>query len=275
MGRFDDFIICCDYDGTLTMNKGVKVTSALKQGVWNICEENIAAVKYFAENGGRFIMASGRSPARMSFLYDYLPLDDLFAGINGTILFSKSQNKVIYEHRMRLDFEWFVRDVFSAIPEIPEYHVVTTDMTVHLWTKDEGDPMEFLSNITPKSSLKVIFDSRDDLLLMEKIEGYVRANYSDRLEISKSCPHFLECNDKGSGKGDVVKLLKRENPQKTVIALGDYGNDESMFIVADYAYCPDNATPEIKALANKVFRESGDGFIADVVLEIENNLCKK
>ena len=108
---------------------------------------------------------------------------------------------------------------------------------------------------------------------MDEIEGYVRKNYADKLEINKSCPHFLECNDKGSGKGDVVNFLRKTNPDKIIVALGDYGNDESMFKVADYAYCPDNATPEIKALATKVFREAKDGFIADAINEIEKTLC--
>ena len=274
MGKFDNIIICCDYDGTLTKN-GVHVVSGVKKSIDNICEESQNAVRYFAFEGGRFIIASGRSPQGMSFLYDFLPIDDLFAGVNGTVLYSHSKDEIVYKHVMKTDAIALVEDVMTAIDGIPEYHVVTGDLIVHLWTSDLGvDWREFLRALNGQAVLKVIFDSRDDLALMDRIEEYVVEKYSSLLEINKSCPHFLECNDIGSGKGDIVKYLKANFEGKTIIALGDYGNDKSMFEVADYAYCPENATDEIKSLATKVFREAKDGFVADVVAEIENNLCK-
>ena len=48
MGIFDGYIIVSDMDGTLLNSKG------------KLSDENINAIKYFVNNGGKFTLATGR-----------------------------------------------------------------------------------------------------------------------------------------------------------------------------------------------------------------------
>ena len=57
--------------------------------------------------------------------------------------------------------------------------------------------------------------------------------------------------------------LREELGATRVICFGDGDNDLSMFLMADECYAPDNAKPEIKAVATAVIGHHNEDGVAE------------
>ena len=55
----------------------------------------------------------------------------------------------------------------------------------------------------------------------------------------------------------------------TLCVAGDYHNDLAMMREADFAFCPENAVDEIKAISYATLCHHNEGLMADVVATIE------
>ena len=264
--NLSDVIICSDFDGTLSVSENNCVLPT-HTPLGCICEENIRAVKKFTADGGRFVVASGRSPLAMDFLYDIIPIDDIFAGTNGAAMYSRRQKKFAFRHAMKVLPLDFIIKAQNAYGELPEYHVTDEQAVVHKFYPGHGESATgFISRFS--SLLKIIFVERDEqkMTLLKKM---LEENFSDSCEIVLSCPFLVEAFDKGAGKSEIIDFFRKENPHKTIVALGDYENDIAMLTKADIALCPENAVPDVKRVCDKTFRHAGNGFVSDVIDYLE------
>lgn len=263
--NLSDIIICSDFDGTLTGSpSSAEKTVVMPLGRVNT--ETVNAVKRFADAGGKFIVVSGRSPASMDFLYDFMPIDDLFAGANGSAIKSRKRGCLVFSRPMKLAPRQFSEKISGFLQDINELHLTDADTTVHRWVKGEEKLNSFLTRFD--TALKIIAIEHEPST-MKKIYENLKTALSEVCEVEMSCPFIAECFDKGAGKGGTIRYLKQIYPDKLVVAAGDYDNDAKMLQAADMAFCPENASPEIKKLCKKTFRSSGEGFIADVVDYLE------
>lgn len=260
--KFDNIIICSDYDGTITGN----FKNLSSPGLSNICPDNIEAIKYFARSGGRFVIASGRSHRTIGFLYDHLPLDDIFAGINGTGMYSMSQDKFVYRHAMRISPAEYTKAVISAVPEISCLHIANYDAVTSIWHKGDGDPVAFAEKT--EKALKIIVEETNPEI-MEKVARSLPSLFGGVCDSVKSCPVLMESMDAGAGKQEIVEFFKKHNPEKLIVALGDYENDIAMLKAADISFCPQNATASAKQNCSAVLSDSGNGFLRDVMERLE------
>lgn len=264
--NLSDVIICSDFDGTLATNEN-KCVLPTHTPLGCICEENIRAVKKFTAAGGRFVVASGRSPLAMDFLYDIMPIDDIFAGTNGAAMYSRANKKFVFRHAMKVLPLDFIVKAQKAYGALPEFHVTDEQAVVHKFYPDHGEnAIEFISRFS--SLLKIIFVEHDEKK-MSRLKKVLEENFSDDCEVVLSCPFLVEAFDKGAGKSEIIDYFGKENPDKVIVALGDYENDVAMLEKADIALCPENAVPDVKKICSKTFRSAGNGFIADAVDYLE------
>uniref|UniRef100_UPI001C556D97 HAD family hydrolase n=1 Tax=Klebsiella pneumoniae TaxID=573 RepID=UPI001C556D97 len=63
IGKYDNFLLISDLDGTLINSKQ------------EISKENLEAVKYFIENGGIFSVATGRTTQNIRLHIKELPIN--------------------------------------------------------------------------------------------------------------------------------------------------------------------------------------------------------
>ena len=260
--KLSDVIICSDYDGTLACGEADCVCP-VRTPLGCICEENVAAIKRFTLSGGKFIVASGRSPLAMDFLYDIAPIDDVFAGTNGAAIYSRNAKKFVFRHEMKVAPSEFIEKARAYYGNLPEFHVTDADAVVHKWyPSGDCDELTFISRFS--SLLKIIFVEHDEQK-MSRLKKALEDAFKDSCEIVLSCPFLVEAFDKGAGKSEIIDFVRKQNPEKIVVALGDYDNDLAMLEKADYAFCPENAVPKVKSVCAKAFRRAGNGFIADVV----------
>lgn len=257
--NLNDVIICCDFDGTLTgAGNGDKIVMPLGE----ISLETQAAVRRFTDKGGRFIIVSGRNPATMDFLYDFLPIDDLFAGINGAAIKRHSDGQIVRSLPLSLSTRFFAEKIDACNLDFSELHLTDTNLNLHYHFKGDGSVKDFI--LRHENILKVIFIEHDRKK-MDVLYARLTAALGGICEVEKSAPFITECFELNSGKGDVISFLRKEQKNKTIVALGDYDNDVNMLEKADYALCPSNASQKAKAVADKILRPAGNGFMTDVI----------
>ena len=103
---FDGYTLVSDMDGTLiNSNK-------------EISKENLDAIKYFVNNGGKFTVATGRMVASVECFLDRLNLDLPAILHNGGKIYDYNNKKVVYEHFIEEDRKESIKKVWENRPDI-------------------------------------------------------------------------------------------------------------------------------------------------------------
>lgn len=274
---FSGYAIVTDLDGTF-----------LHHG--NIVPKNIEAVQYFTANGGIFTIATGRiketigeavpqverlinAPAVLcngSYLYDYTrqtSTGETFIDkkdAEALLAFIKKECplvswRVSTPRGMRAcsDTGYIARDMVAYGKEA--FEILPS---LDAWPLDDWYKLVFRADWEEKLKIKALFE--------QHFEGH-------RLMAVSSGNHFLEVFYRDCHKGEALKKLRAtaDFSGRTVIACGDFENDMEMLQAADIGICPANALPHVKAVADYVLCDSGEGLMAAVVDAIARNDLKK
>jgi len=78
---------------------------------------------------------------------------------------------------------------------------------------------------------------------------------------------WIDIHHSEASKGGALEMIKLPLGVERIICFGDSDNDLSMFEMADEAYAPANALPEVKALATSVIEHHNDDGIARFLRE--------
>ena len=78
---------------------------------------------------------------------------------------------------------------------------------------------------------------------------------------------WIDIHHSEASKGGALEMIKSPLGVERIICFGDSDNDLSMFEMADEAYAPANALPEVKALATNVIEHHNDDGIARFLRE--------
>ncbi len=260
MGKFHGILLCSDFDGTLAVHKRVSA-------------ENCDAIRYFQANGGRFTVLSGRTP---DFLKEHLhgiSSNAPLVGCNGALIKDHQSGELLYEGGRRdckaLDaFEPFWREsghikrifafdrheeAYSCAREACEYGFLTM--------KELRDHVQ--------SPLYKVVCSVDDGDYAVTLRDALSASLGALFEVSRSCPTYVEVSCIDANKGAAALRLKEMLHAKLLVTAGDYENDISMLRAADIGYAVGNASPEVKAAADRVTVDVSDHAIAAIVKDLE------
>jgi len=276
MGKFDGILIVSDMDGTFLGNGG------------RVVPENLDAIEYFKSEGGRFTIASGRA------FYVVAPLTDVTKSLNapavlsnGACFYDFTENRIIdgiflEENDVRESLS-FIRENHESVGIIANSdRGILTDLLVHGigdYKKTIGDDMLHLRPLGAWDSdvhgvFKVVI--RGEPRELDVIREELESRFPDTFEFAKSCATFLEFQKCGITKAGRVTELKRlienESGRKMkLFACGDYENDITMLRAADVSVCPENAIPEVKAIADLCLCHCDKGLIADLVDRLDKN----
>ena len=265
MGKFDGVMIFCDFDNTLTTSdKSVAKTCR----EWRINPKNFEAVKRFTEEGGKFVMATGRNPDEVSPLLECMPIYDIAVCTNGT-LYSFSQGKAVVDVVLADEAIDDLKDICS-LSWMRNWRTTDADFVNQGWdVGDEEDALKVL--LQQKMPLhKIAFWGREDREYCEKIHRYLTENYGKKYTVEASFYNFFELYVKGGGKAEGVKRLAKECGAKKIICVGDMDNDIEMIKLADVGVCVANGSDRVKAVADVICASSEFGAIADVVRMLDS-----
>lgn len=254
-GKFSGYLLCSDFDGTITTD-GKTVTP-----------ENLEAIRYFTSEGGYFTMATGRFPDH------FIPMSDF--GINapvialgGSVIADITDGvRVISEknispeiiRRLGADF------MDGRIPDVVRLIIHSDSSSVTLTPGDPANP-ERLSIALSRPVCKFIV--MEEPAIGAELRVYMESRFSE-LDFEMSWPAGLEGFSSGVCKGSAVKELRSIlYGIHTVVCVGDYENDISMLKYADIGYAPSNAFEKTKAAADRITVSCRENAVAAIISEL-------
>lgn len=262
MKKFNGILLCSDFDGTLAVRKQVSA-------------ENCEAIRYFQANGGRFTVLSGRTP---DFLKEHLVGFEANApliGCNGALIKDHQSGELLYEGG-RHDCK--ALEAFAPFWCESEHikRIFAFDRQAVRSCAREACEDAFLSIEELRAHIhfplyKVVC-SVDDSDYAVTLRDALSKRFGDLFEVSRSCPTYVEVSCIEAHKGAAARRLKDMLGAKLLVTAGDYENDISMLRAADIGYAVGNASPEVKAAADRVTVDVGDHAIAAIIHDLDKAL---
>lgn len=261
MGKFDGYLILSDFDGTLCH----AVTDENGKATATVSRENCDAIRYFQSEGGLFTLATGRQLEWVNSWRDFFVPNTYVSCINGAYLCSLDGTDVLFSRPMEDDFIPLANRIFEACPRL---EWVTFGQLGNPLRVDQGTPITAsLFGETPVYKM-VFYAHRAD---SDEYAARIASLVGDRYLSMRSWINGIEVQLRGTGKGDTVRRLKEQlgDRARVAIAVGDYENDLDMIRAADIGYAVANATPVLKAAADRITVSNRESAIARIIEEIE------
>jgi len=254
MGKFDGILICTDFDCTL----------ADKSGNGTVSKENIDAINYFMKEGGLFTLATGRQRKLLEKMKLEINFNAPLILINGTVVDLNGEH--IYEKPLPEGAKEDIFEIYKNNPSIRESHMRTREIS-EVYVNEKGSMKCTRRAEGPYYKCIFLFDCPEDCSeFMKKM----KEEYGEKYEFDRSWVFEAEMHAKGSGKGDAVRFLRKYYGKNVnrVICVGDFENDISMLIEADEGIAVENATDEVKAVADRVTVSCEENAVAKIISEL-------
>jgi len=267
MKKFDGILLTTDLDGTLLKNDK------------SISQENLSAIEYFKQNGGKFTFITGRPSVVVNDLFSAVRPNAPIGCFNGGGIYDAERKEYLWTVELPREALELVENVDRVFPEMSiqiccfkncYFCKMNPSLIKHLITANFPD-LRCHYNEIDEPIAKVLFadESEENLFkLMDILKSHPRA---DEFDFIRSDPEFYEILPKGVSKGTLVlKLAELLGIDKNrTIAMGDNDNDASMLQSAALGIAVSNASPAAKAAANMITVSNEENAIAKIIDDID------
>ena len=255
-GRYSGFLLCSDWDGTLTSDGR------------NVSEANLDAIARFESEGGIFTIASGRYPSYLDSMG--IELSSYALLLNGNLIYDPKTGEVLWEQRLESPvIKSVIKTAYDGDFGWNELHVYTLSDRLSFARADCINPEVVLERIgaSPVYKMILMLEPAIDPDFVRWLESNVRG-----ISCQRSWPAGLEVNPVSGGKGNGVlalrELLGGRDKIHTTVCVGDYENDIPMLRCADIGYAVANALDSVKAAADRVTAANTEDAIAHIIAEL-------
>lgn len=269
---FSDILLAVDFDRTLTGPDS------------KIPARNIEAIRYFMENGGKFTVNTGRTPATLHHHLPNLPYNAPLLMYNGSASYWDGKLldyrlidlpiwptlEKIHEMFPDLHIEFQAENVNFLVDAKPEMGELEDKMHWAWkpadWGQDVGPFIKFaLWGEVRNPGIGDMYDaSPEEIAYFDAAQAKLEQLWGDKLSCFRPAPRIIDVQAKGVSKALAVKSLQEKLGRKILVCVGDGENDIPAMNVADHAYCPGDAV-----IADKYENvcECALGAVADVIYE--------
>lgn len=277
MGKFSGCLLASDADGTLFGKDGI------------IAERTVKAVKRFTDEGGLFIVATGRTADAARFIVDTLEVNAPCVLANGAQLYDYENETAVWQRCLNDKELAAAESVFrsgrfdKSATELHSGRKVfvfspTVESTEHE-TREKLDAV--ICDDSEIGSIKAVFKALITMRTEEEftpIEDFVKANSECELKIVHTNAtfgevkyHYLEILPLGITKAVTLSELCRLKgiSHDKVFAIGDYYNDLEMLEFAGVTAVPDAAPDELKEIADYVVCDCSLGAVGNFIELLE------
>lgn len=261
MGKFDGWLICSDFDGTLYYKR-------------NIADEDIRAIEYFKSEGGLFTFASGRYADFFDTIAPSVIPNAPIVAMNGALICGeKDENGVrslLYHGGMDRDAAAkYSFSLFDGEESIERLVFYSDDVSLEYRRDSEpASRKDFMRGIP--SILKMgIYVSAEEAI---RVLDFIRRTAPENFVVTRSWLCGIELNQIGDSKGVAVLKVKEMTGARHLVCVGDYDNDIEMIRSADVGYAVGNAVDGLKAVADRVTVSAADHAIAAIIAEIGDEI---
>lgn len=260
-----------DLDGTL-LDRDSRVSS-----------ESVAILsRLITENGLNFTIATARTPATVVNIMERVPVKLPMVVMNGAATWDNTRREFVCTSPLDAGMVTRVCDIFECHGLCPMvYRRIGNRLEVHhcgsLSSQEEGF-VEERAGLALKSfhlNDREYKNGEGETLLIFSMNEYERLKpvYADILAQADCSPVFyhdifdaqaglIETYAPGVSKAVAVRRLADEMGAERLVVFGDNRNDIPMMQIADYAVAPENAMPEVKAVANEVIDSNASHSVA-------------
>ena len=270
---YRDTAIFSDLDGTLFNSDSV------------ISPENLAAIRTYTEGGGLFAIATGRSfPNAVYYMKTFVPNAPSIV-YNGSGVYDPDTQRYLY--KVEADREAVLAVLLWCRDNLPdlETQVYGDRMTYYVTPREKATPA-LVEQLMPCEfrTVEQILDipwfktlhygePHETQALFQYLNG---SGLSDRVEIVRAItgvpPYYehIELLPKNITKGTALSAC-RSIPcfaGRKLLAVGDYKNDRELLEAADAAFCPSNASDDIKAICDRVLVSNDENAIASLICDV-------
>ena len=268
MGRFDGILICTDLDGTL-----------LKKDK-TISVENLKAIEYFKQEGGRFTFITGRMPFFVADIYNKIKPNAPFGCVNGGGLYDFGNQEYIWNSEMPKNVVELIKcidekfqDVGIQVNTFYKIYFCKENETMKIFRKNTNQPnLVCHYNDVSEPIAKIVFGSENTDEILQIKETLMSHPLAQEFDFIRSEKTLFEILPKGIGKGTAITKLAQHldlDINKT-IAIGDYNNDISMFKAAKIGIAVSNACEDALSAADYITVSNEENAIAKVIYDLQD-----
>lgn len=261
MGKFDGLLLASDFDDTL-YDHNLRVPP-----------RNLAAIRYFIQEGGRFTVATGRAHRTFSPFVSLVPINAPVILSNGAAIYDFQADRPVEQTVLDDAAPQDLGAILQAFPSLSmeAYH----GEDIYIWNPNEitlAHMKKVACDYTlcpvsemPTPWVKALFHQERPVLL--EAQRQLLTAHGDRYEAIFSNPRYLEITRKGSTKGGMVARLARllGIEDGHVYCVGDNQNDIPMLERSAIPFAPANCAQEVKDWGARVLCHCNDGVIGDIV----------
>lgn len=267
MNDYSKYLIISDLDGTLINSQHV------------ISKQNLAAINYFTQQGGRFAIATGRTIQNIRPFIKNLELNGPCILYNGAAVYDFHSERILgaeyLEKELLVDYINYCLDTFDQmVVEIftPEgMYTVSPESNVDEYVLREEQPFisSELNEMLKNNWFKLILNDKRDKLL-EARRALEKFGLSVSFDNVFSFEFYLEILKKGISKGSALHSMRKLEHfrDKTIIAVGDYDNDIEMIKLADVGIAVENASEDVKMAADMITVSNDCHAIYEIIHKI-------
>lgn len=261
------YLIALDLDDTL-LNYNKEVSKKTKD-----------CLRKLYNNGFIIVIASGRifdtcyeEVSKLDFI-NYMVTDSgslIYDNINKNIVYKKALSKIDVKRIISLYDDKTEYIEFSD--EHYYYKYSKNSLNHYGLSRDIGDISEFIKNNKSIHSTIKMYDCTNNKYIIKKVSKYCPTINIIEMK-NNDGDKWLELISKGVSKYNALKyIMKKEKVDKNnVIAFGDNYNDIDMIIKSKYGVAMENATNEIKEVANYITKSCNEDGIAFFLGEFFKN----
>lgn len=271
MALFDNCLLASDVDGTL-VDTGI------------IADRNIEQIKFFCQQGGTFVIATGRSSGAIGQVFGFL--DKSLLGpcifLNGGMIYDFKTEKVIYAEKLPDYTKEYVITVLEKHPDIGvEVHSDSKIFVLNATAESElHEDYELLErdyvtydDIKDREWNKILYacdnQAACDALAKTLLSlGEGECTFVQTGVVMDGVMHiYYEQMPKGINKSTGLKKLCEILGIKegNFFAIGDFYNDLEMLREADVSATMAESPDDIKEIVNFVGGRCLDGGVADFI----------
>ena len=286
-------LIAIDLDGTLLNSYGL------------ISEKNREAIKKAQENGGKIVLASGRTTNSVKSLAEELGGNEYIICGNGSLIYDLKKDEIIYD-------KFIDKNKALQIIQICEqnsiyYNVYTEDMVIaktldnnvlfyHQENSKKPDSKktkinlvdniyEYVKNLEGKNILKFTISDKSSIIfnsIIKKLRNIRNIDVLDVAHMSRKMIksgteevsleyYYTEITSENVDKWNAIEWLaeKLEIEKEEIMAIGDNINDKLMIENAGLGIAMGNSDPLIKEIADKTVANNNENGVAEALLLIE------
>lgn len=267
--KLAEMILISDMDGTL-INPDLRIP-----------QRNLDAIARFTRKGGRFTVASGRSPRLASVVLDQISFGAPAICNNGATIYDYAEGKTLYERRLGAHVRAYVDAVLHAFSDVcagivrdDHLYVVGQDVSKSHYLRGEKMPITITTlDQVPDGWHKALFECEAEHV--QQVDDFLQSLRCEGVNFTKSSDNYFEMLPEGVSKGSALdiycELLDVSLSQIAVI--GDYYNDLEIIRRAGIGAATAGAPEDVRRHADFVAGDYREGAVADFIAYLEQ-VCK-